>query len=214
MTTMEWIQTHRIIAIVRGLAPAPMEALTGALLAGGIALVEVTFDQANPESWQGTADSIQRIGKCFAGRVLAGAGTVLTQAQLHMAADAGAHYIISPNADEGVIRETRRLGLVSLPGALTPTEIAFAYGAGAHAVKVFPVGGLGAEYIRAVRAPLSHIPLLAVGGINEDNAAAFLAAGCIGLGVGGNLVHKQWIGAGEWEKITRMAAAYTRAAQA
>ncbi len=211
MTTMEWIYHDRIIAIVRGLPPEPMEALAGALLRGGVRLVEITFNQAKPDSWADTARSIRLIGERFEGRMLAGAGTVMTLEQLQMAADAGARYIISPNTNAAVIRETRRLGLVSLPGALTPTEIAAAHDAGADAVKVFPAGDLGPEYIRAIRAPLCHIPLLAVGGITDKNCAEFIAAGCAGVGVGGNLVNKLWIEEGKFDNITALARAYTLA---
>lgn len=211
MTTMEWINQDRIIAIVRGLPPEPMEALAEALLRGGVRLMEITFNQAKPESWMDTVRSIRLIDERFAGRMLAGAGTVMSLEQLRMAADAGARYILSPNMDVAVIRETRKLGLVSLPGAFTPTEIAAAYNAGADAVKVFPAGDLGPEYIRAVRAPLSHIPLLAVGGVTEKNCANFIAAGCAGVGVGGNLVNRQWIEEGKFDDITALAREYAHA---
>ncbi|NLI22472.1 MAG: bifunctional 4-hydroxy-2-oxoglutarate aldolase/2-dehydro-3-deoxy-phosphogluconate aldolase [Clostridiales bacterium] len=212
MTTMDWINRDKIIAIVRGLDPEPMAKLAEALLAGGITLMEVTFNQARPETWKDTARSIRTIRERFAGRMLAGAGTVMSPEQLGLAADAGAEYIISPHADEAVIRETRARGLVSLPGALTPTEIAAAWRAGANAVKLFPAGDLGPAYVKAVRAPLSHIPLLAVGGITETNCAQFLSAGCSGVGVGGNLVNKQWIENGEFDRITALAKEFVRAA--
>ncbi len=210
MTTWDLIKEHKIIAIVRGLSPAHMLHLADALSAGGVSLIEVTFNQGKPETWKDTACAIEALAKERSGKVLAGAGTVLTLQQLHMAADAGAQYIISPDVNEEVIRETKRLGLVSLPGALTPTEIMAAHKAGADAVKVFPAGSLGPEYIRAIRAPLSHIPLLAVGGIDADNCGAFLKAGCVGVGVGGSLVNKQWIEAGEFEKITELAKVFVQ----
>ena len=91
--------------------------------------------------------------------------------------------------------------------------VAAAADAGADAVKVFPASALGAGYIKAVRAPLSHIPLMAVGGVNEKNAADFMKAGCVGLGVGGNLVNKEWIENGEWGKITALAKEFMKAVQ-
>lgn len=209
--TMSFIREHKIITIVRSLNPEAMEALADALLAGGVRLMEVTFDQARPETWRETADAIRRIGRRHEGRMLIGAGTVLTPDQLHIAADAGARYIISPNADVSVIQETKRLGLVSLPGALTPTEIMAAWQAGADAVKIFPADNLGLAYIKAVRAPLAHVPMLAVGGVDEKNCAAFLAAGCSGVGVGGSLVNKQWIANDEFEKIETLARTFVQA---
>lgn len=209
--TLEWVQRSKIIAIVRGLAPEHMLKLADALYAGGIDLMEVTFNQAKPETWKDTAAAIQAIGEHMAGKMLAGAGTVITEEQLQMAIDAGAKYIITPNTKPDLIRKVKAAGLCSFPGAMTPSEIVTAFEAGADAVKLFPAGSLGPAYIKAVRAPLSHIPLMAVGGVNEKNAVDFLAAGCCGLGVGGNLVNKDWIAAGEWSKITALANEYRKA---
>ena len=118
---------------------------------------------------------------------------------------AGAQFIVSPDTNVAVIQRTRELGMVSMPGAMTPSEAMAAHTAGADFVKLFPAGALGAGYIKAVRAPLSHIAFLAVGGINENNAKSFIEAGCVGLGVGGNLVNKAWIEAGEFNKIAALA---------
>jgi len=100
-----------------------------------------------------------------------------------------------------------------MPGAMTPSEIFDAYRAGADFVKVFPAGDLGPGYIKAVSAPLSHIPLLAVGGINEKNVKDFLAVGVKGFGVGGNLVNKAWIREGRWDLITGLAAEFVKNVQ-
>lgn len=212
MTTMEWVQKSKIIAIVRGLAPEYMLGLADALYAGGIDMMEVTFNQRKPETWKDTAAAIRAIREHVEGKVLAGAGTVVTEEQLQMAIDAGAEYIITPNTDPNLIRKVKKAGLCSFPGALTPSEIITAFHAGADAVKVFPAGNLGPAYIKAVCAPLSNIPLMAVGGVNEKNLADFMAAGCCGVGVGGNLVNKDWIEAGEWDKITALAREYRKAA--
>lgn len=211
MTNLEWIQQRKIIAIVRGLAPEYMVKLAEALYEGGIDLMEVTFNQAKPETWKDTAAAIKAVSEHMQGRMLVGAGTVITQEQLDMAKEAGALYIITPNTNVDLIRKVKEYGLLSFPGAFTPTEIEMAYEAGADAVKVFPAGNLGASYIKAVKAPLSHIPLMAVGGVNEKNAADFLKAGCCGIGVGGNLVNKEWIEAGEWDKIIALAQEYRKA---
>ena len=203
----------RIIAIVRGLPPHYMLDLAESLRSGGIELIEVTFDQARPETWKDTAAAIHAINGNLKGKMLAGAGTVISREQLAMAFDAGASYIVTPNADEGIIRGAKELGLRVFPGAMTPTEIVNAYRAGADAVKVFPAGNLGPGYIKAIRAPLSSIPLMAVGGVNEKNTSDFLRAGCVGVGVGGNLVNKTWIEAGEWGKIAALARDYIKAGQ-
>jgi 2-dehydro-3-deoxyphosphogluconate aldolase/(4S)-4-hydroxy-2-oxoglutarate aldolase len=208
--TLAQVKKSKIIAIVRDLPLESMAGLAHALVAGGIDLMEVTFRQGEPDTWQETAEAIQRIDHAMQGKVLVGAGTVMNAQQLRMAHDAGAQYIITPNVNVDLIRQVKAYGLASFPGALTPSEIAIAQEAGADAVKVFPAASLGASYIKAIRAPLSAVPLMAVGGVNENNAAEFIAAGCVGIGVGGNLVNKQWIAAGEWGRITALAQAYRR----
>ena len=128
--------------------------------------------------------------------------------------DAGGLFIISPDTNTDVIKRTRELGLVSMPGALTPSEIMTAHRAGADFVKLFPAADMGPGYLKAVRAPLNHIKLMAVGGINEKNAGDFLAAGAAGVGVGGNLANRAWIEAGEFGKITAAASALVSAVAA
>ena len=173
--------------------------------------MEVTFDQSDTAAHAQTAAAIHAIKAHMGERMLVGAGTVTTPSLVEMAKEAGAEYIVSPDIRPAVIERTRELGMVSLPGALTPTEINNAYDAGADFVKVFPAAQLGPAYIKAVRGPLNHIPLLAVGGVNEKNIADFIKAGCCGAGVGGNLVNKQWIAAGEWDRITALAKEFVEA---
>ena len=104
-----------------------------------------------------------------------------------------------------MIRETKQLGLVSIPGAYTPTEAKRAYNVGADFVKIFPCVGDAPAYIKALCGPLNHIPFLAVGGVNADNAEDFLKAGAVGVGAGSCLVNKKWLDAGEYNKITEEA---------
>ena len=195
----------RIIAIIRGFAPDVCLKLAEAYARGGIRLVEVTFNQKSPETWKDTAAAIRAIKERFSGSVRVGAGTVLAEEQLDMCEQAGGEYMITPNVNTALIRECVRRGLVAMPGALTPSEAVDAWEAGASFVKIFPAGSLGPAYVKAVRAPLSHIPFLAVGGISPDNVADFMRVGCVGAGVGGNLTNKEWIAAGEWSRIEDVA---------
>ena len=201
----ETVRAKRIIAIVRGQKPDVCLHLAEAFAKGGIGLVEVTFDQRAPESWAQTAEAIRAIRERFAGAVRVGAGTVMTEEQLKICADAGGEYMISPNVNAALIRSCVGRGLVAMPGALTPSEAAVAWEAGAQFVKLFPAGTLGPAYVKAVRAPLAHIPFLAVGGISPENVADFMKAGCVGAGVGGNLTNKEWIAAGAWDRIAAVA---------
>lgn len=195
-----------IIAIIRGFEPDVCLRLSEAYVKGGIDMVEVTFNQKDPRSWKDTAAAIRSIKDHFAGSVKVGAGTVLTEEQLLMCEDAGGEYMVTPNVNTSLIRKCVADGLMAMPGAITPTEAVDAFNAGASYVKLFPAGVFGSEYVKALVAPLSHIPFLAVGGIGPHNIADFIKAGCVGAGVGGNLTNKEWISNGEWDKITAAAA--------
>lgn len=195
-----------IIAIIRGFEPDVCLRLAEAYAKGGINMVEVTFNQKAPETWKDTAAAIRSIKDHFAGVVKVGAGTVLTEEQLRICEDAGGEYMVTPNVNTALIRKCAADGLMAMPGAMTPTEAVEAYDAGATYVKLFPAGILGPDYVKAVKAPLSHIPFLAVGGIGPDNIGDFMKAGCVGAGVGGNLTNREWISDGEWDKITATAA--------
>lgn len=210
MTTKETVKKEKLIAILRGIPVKKICLLADALHKGGINLIEVTFDPKSPDNFE-TTESIKLIKEMFHGAVGVGAGTVLTVEQVHKAKEAGTEYIISPNTNEAVIRETKKLGMISIPGALTPTEIEAAHEYGADFVKVFPVSSLGVPYLKAVAAPLSHIDLIAVGGVSPENIKDYLKAGACGVGASGSMVNKEWLQNGELEKITACAKEYADA---
>lgn len=195
------VRDRKVIAIIRGYAPDICLRLAEAYAQGGLGLVEVTFNQKVPETWKDTAAAIAAIRTRFAGTLRVGAGTVLTAEQLSLCEQAGGEYMITPNVNIELIRDCVRRGLVAMPGALTPSEAVAAFDAGASFVKIFPAGSLGPGYVKALAAPLAHIPFLAVGGISPDNAADFIRAGCVGVGVGGNLTNREWIAAGAWDRV-------------
>ena len=209
--TMKKLLDGKIVAIVRGIDSQRIVGLAKALAAGGITCIEVTFDQSAPDKLQNTLDAIAAIKETLGDGVCVGAGTVMAPEQVQLASDAGAEYMISPNTDPEVIAKTKALGKVSIPGAMTPTEVAYAYQCGADIVKMFPAGILGAGYIKAVKAPLKHIPVTAVGGITPQNCAEFFKAGACGVGVGGNLVSPELVNAGRFDEITALAKAYSDA---
>ena len=207
---LDQILENKIVCVIRGVGSDRIIDTVRALLDGGIKLLEVTFDHKNEETLADTLKCLELIKKEFGDRVCLGAGTVLTEEQVEKAINSGAEYIISPNTDIKVIQKTKELGKISIPGSLTPSEMVIAYNAGADIVKLFPAGVLGIDYIKAVLAPLSHIPVVAVGGVNSDNIDQFLKAGAKGVGVGGNLVDIKAINAGEYHKITQIAQAYVK----
>lgn len=211
MNHLDFIKENKVIAIVRGIPSSSIAALAEAMVKGGLRCMEVTFDHSSEKGTEETLKSIEILSRNFKGKLLAGAGTVLTPKQAEQAAAVGAEYIISPNVNVEVIRKTKELGKISIPGALTPSEIVTAYEAGADIVKLFPAAVFGPAYFKAVKAPLKHIPVTAVGGISPENIADFLAAGAVGAGVGGNLVSPKLVAEGRFDEITKIARSYAEA---
>lgn len=196
------ILDEKVIAIVRGIYGDECVNLAKALHEGGVHLMEVTFDQKSEEERQRTADTIRALNRELGDAMAFGAGTVTTVEMVQQAKDAGAKFIISPDTDEAVIKATAAAGLVSIPGALTPTEIKQAHFWGADFVKLFPASSMEPSYVKNVCAPLSQVKILAVGGVDGNNVKDYLAAGAVGAGVAGCLFKKEWVRKEEWQRIT------------
>lgn len=195
---------ERIVAIFRGYTGDQADASAEALIRGGVKLVEVTMNT------DGARDILYRWRERFEGRAWIGAGTVLDVDMAKLAIESGAQYLISPNLDESVISYAGELGIDVWPGVLTPTEMVRAWKAGAKALKLFPLGALGPEYIREVRGPLSHIPILATGGVDLSNVDAYWQAGASAFGLGSKLVRADWIKSGEYDKLEEHARHWVR----
>ncbi|MBE7085963.1 MAG: bifunctional 4-hydroxy-2-oxoglutarate aldolase/2-dehydro-3-deoxy-phosphogluconate aldolase [Clostridiales bacterium] len=208
---LQTIEKEKIIVIVRGVEREKLIPLAEAMYAGGIRLLEVTYSANGKVFDEDTAENIRMLAECFKGRMFVGAGTVLTEKQVELTAQAGGKFIISPDTCPPVIQKTRELGLISMPGALTPTEIQAAHRAGADFVKLFPITSFGTGYVKAVKAPLSHIKFLAVGGVDENNMPDYLKAGVSGFGVGSNIIDKKMLETGDWSGITALAEKYVNA---
>lgn len=203
MNTIESIENNKIIAIARKIYGDDLKNLANALVNGGINNIELTFDQADSDCIARTCDSINLIKNIE--NINVGVGTVLNIEQLYAANNAGAKYIVSPNADIDLIKTTKSLGLVSIPGAITPTEIIYAYKAGADFVKIFPAGALGIEYIKAVCVPLNHIGFIANAGVTPDNICEFFDAGFIAAGISNYLCNPQLVKEHNWSEIEKRA---------
>ena len=207
-TTVDLIKNEHLIVIVRGVKSEQLIPLAEAMYAGGVRLLEVTYSADGRVSDEETAKNIGALVDRFGDRMQIGAGTVLTTKQVVLTAAAGGKYVISPNENPAVIKATRDAGLISIPAAYTPTEIEAAYECGADFVKLFPVTALGPAYVKAVRGPLSHIPLLAVGGVDLSNLADYAKAGVSGFGIGGNIVDKKMLANNDYQAITELAKQY------
>lgn len=202
------IKKYKLIAILRGVEDEKLIPLAEALYNGGIRLLEITFSANKTVSDEKTAKNINRLVNHFEGRMFIGAGTVLYKKQVELVRQAGGRFIVTPNTDKLVIDQSKECGLVSVVGAFTPTEIVTANNLGANFVKFFPASNLGTDYIKAVTAPLSHIKLLAVGGIKETEIGGYIKAGAYGFGIGSNIIDKKCLANCDWNGITELARKY------
>jgi len=196
---MERIEACGIIAIIRANSANELIEAASAIHAGGVDVIEVTM--TTPNALQVISD----VAAAYGDAVLVGAGSVLDAETARAVMLAGAEFIVSPVTKPAVIEICNRYSKVVIPGAFTPTEILAAWEAGADYVKVFPSSGVGAAYIKDVKAPLPHIPLVPTGGINAENAAEFMSAGATALGVGSALVNNKLIEAGAFAGLTERA---------
>lgn len=210
---IEKILKEKIIVIVRGVDKKDLLPFAKAVYEGGVRVIELTYDAANPQKDEENAENIKMLVEYFGDKMLVGAGTVIRENQVELTKKAGGSFIISPDTNEKIIRKTCELDMVSIPGALTPTEIQTAHLAGADFVKLFPVSTFGPQYVKDVKAPLSHVRILAVGGVNEKNISDYLAAGAVGFGIGSNIVDKKRTVAADFEGITELAKNFLKSIQ-
>ncbi len=204
---LQEIRDCGVVAVVRVDSQDEALGATRALLKGGVRCIEITFTVPDAATVIArVADENQKGNfECPHGPLVLGAGTVTSVAQAHAAFEAGARYFVSPCVVPEVIEAAQKLGAAMLPGALTPTEVFNAYQMGGDIIKVFPATRMGPSYIKDLRAPLPHIPLLPTGGVEAGNAAEWINAGAVALGVGGKLVDRAAIKAGNWDEITKRA---------
>lgn len=202
------LEESKIIAIVRNVEKEKLIPLVTALYNGGIRFVEVTYSADGKVTDEETAECIKLLCDEFQGKMYVGAGTVLNTKQVELTKNAGGQFIISPDVCEEVIQKTCELKMVSMPGALTPTEVQKAHKAGADFVKLFPVTSMGVDYVKAIMAPLSHIKFLAVGGIDTANMRDYLKAGVCGFGIGGNIINKEMLKNNDYDGLARLAREY------
>ncbi len=208
---IEEIENEKIIVIVRGVERNKLIPIAEAMYRGGIKFLEITYSANGEVSDEETKENIRLLANHFGGRLHIGAGTVLTEKQAELTKQAGGEFVISPDTNPKVIKRTKELGMVSMPGALTPSEIQLAHISGADFVKLFPVSDLGIDYVRAVKAPLSHIRLLAVGGVDLSNIPGYLDIGVCGFGIGSNIVSGKLIGQNDYKGLEELAKKYVSA---
>lgn len=202
-TTQAILERVGLIPVLRAKSSAQAHAVVEAMIAGGITVVEVTM------TVPGAVHLLKELKKEHGAKLLLGAGTVTNSAQADETIEAGAEFIVSPSLHLDVISATKSNGKVSIPGALTPTEVFAAWEAGADYVKIFPCSAVGgASYLKALLAPFPHLRLIPTGGVTLKTAESFLEAGASALGIGSDLVNLAAVDSGHPEIVADAARAY------
>ena len=202
------IKDKRFIAILRNVPLEKVEKATKALYDGGIRLFEVTYNPSKDDTIETVAKSFEIIKK-LGDDISLCAGTVVKPEFVYAAKEAGAKCIVSPHTSEKIIKLTKELGLYSIPGAYTPSEIMNAYEWGADLVKIFPILPGNIDYLKTVISPLSHIPFITTGGVRLDNARDFLNCGATAVAAGATLLTPSCMENDDWEGITENARKFT-----
>jgi 2-dehydro-3-deoxyphosphogluconate aldolase/(4S)-4-hydroxy-2-oxoglutarate aldolase len=197
--TLSTLEALGAVAVVRLENAARLRHVVNALVKGGIRAVEVTM------TMQGALEALAETSSALGDTALVGAGSVLDAETARLVISAGARFVVGPTFNSDIVRTCRRYGVVSIPGAFTPTEICTAWEAGADLVKIFPASQLGPTYLKELRGPLPHLRLMPTGGVTTENAGAFLAAGAVAVGVGGALVEREAVAREEYARITERA---------
>lgn len=209
---VQFIEDNKVMVICRGLYNEDLMKVVDALYAGGVRLAEVTFDQNDPNAVEKTSGAIRQLKEKYPDMKV-GSGTVTSVEQVKATKEAGGEFCLSPNVNVEVIKATKEEGLVSIPGALTPTEILQAHEAGADIVKIFPAGWLGLRYLKDIKGPINHVKFLAAAGVNEENFADYLKAGYCAAGISGRLLDKKVIEQQNYAELTRRAQVFTKIAE-
>lgn len=205
MSLLSRLKQEKIVAILRHVPTTKMNHTVQALHEGGINILEVTMNS------EGALDSIHQLRNSFAQEnIVVGAGTVLNLQMAKEAIAAGAQFLLSPNLDLNVIDYAVEKGIDVWPGVMTPTEMVNAWSAGATAIKLFPAGFLGPGFIKDIKAPLEHIPIIATGGINLENQHTYFNAGVTAVGLGSQLVNLEMIADNRFEDLKRLATQFVR----
>lgn len=211
MTSEDWIyllKLYRAIAVVRASDPKVASQMAQSMIEAGMKLIEITWNSGD------AAKLIQNLRQTFPDCII-GTGTILSQEALREAIEAGAQFAFSPHTDVALIQMANDHSVPMVPGALSPTEIVTAWQAGAACVKVFPITTMGGvSYLRGLRGPLGHIPLIPTGGITIHNAREFLDAGAIAVGLSSHLFPKPLLEKENWSLMTERARAFVGKLQA
>ena len=201
---LEKVKELGLLAVIRGPSPELTVKMVEALVAGGVFGIEITYTTPNAE------DVARTLAGKFGDGIVLGMGTLTKTEQSLSAKDAGAHFLVSPICEPELVRSMAASGLLTMAGALTPTEVFQAYQLGTDVVKVFPGSLGGPAYIKSLKGPFPYIPMMPTGGVNAGNMAEWFASGVVAVGAGSELCPPQLAKDGKFDEISRRAAEFVQ----
>lgn len=201
----ELITDAGLILILRNFPENKLCQLIPRMVRAGVKAVEVAFNPSLDDTAETTCGMMKKIIELSEGKMIVGAGTVLYPQWVKAAKDAGCQFIFSPNTDTEIIKLTKELGMISIPGAYTPSEVMTAHNAGADLIKLFPITVNEIGYFKNIKGPLSHIKYVLTGGVNPDTIVPFLEAGAVGLGTGISILKPELVATDDFDEIERLA---------
>ena len=205
---LEKVKTLGLLAVIRGPSPELTVKMVEALVTGGVLGIEITYSTPNAE------EVVQTLTKKFGDSIVLGMGTLTKPEQAQSAKNAGAHFLVSPICEPNLVKGMVDSGLLTMAGALTPTEVFQAYTLGVDVIKVFPGSLGGPAYIKALKGPFPYIPMMPTGGVNAGNVAEWFATGVVAVGAGSELCPPQLAKDGKFEEISKLAATFVEVVNA
>jgi len=201
---LEKVKSLGLLAVIRGPSPELTVQMVEALVNGGVKGIEITYSTPNAE------DVVKTLSKKFGDSIVLGMGTLTKPEQAESAKAAGAVFLVSPVCEKKLVEAMVKTGLLTMAGALTPTEVFQAYSLGTDVVKIFPGSVGGPAYIKALKGPFPYIPMMPTGGVNASNVAEWFAAGVVAVGAGSELCPPQLAKEGKFDEISQKASEFVK----
>ncbi len=205
---LEKVKALGVVAVIRGPSPDLTVKMVQALIEGGVTGIEITYSTPNAE------DVVRTLAGRFGDEILLGMGTLTKPEQPDCAKDAGAKFLVSPVCEPTLVKSMIASGLLTMAGAMTPTEVLQAYNLGTDVVKIFPGSLGGPAYVKALKGPFPYIPMMPTGGVSSANVADWFKAGVVAVGAGSELCPPQLAKEGKFAEITRLAAEFVQVVKA
>jgi len=201
---LEKVKDLGLLAVIRGPSAELTVKMVEALVAGGVLGIEITYSTPNAE------DVVRTLSKMLGNGIVLGMGTLTKPEQALSAKEAGANFIVSPVCEANLVKSMVESGLLTMAGALTPTEVLHAYNLGADVIKIFPGSLGGPAYLKALKGPFPYIPMMPTGGVSAYNVAEWFSTGVVAVGAGSELCPPQLAKEGKFDEITKRAAEFVQ----